>query len=118
MDLHILIHARDDIVGPFSHGEDAAGDEAEIAARLGLATQRRDDVLCDVRGNLGSGLAGKIAWVRWIGQGGLGGVDEVERWEGVDMLRLLGKALPLQARGLSSDVEEIRHGESCKYYED
>jgi hypothetical protein len=62
-----------------------------------------------VRSNFGGRLAGKVAWVRWIGQGGFGGVDEIERWEGVVLLRLRGKALPLEACGLSLDVEEVCH---------
>lgn len=36
-------------------------------------------------------------------------MDEIERWEGVVLLRLRGKALPLEACGLSLDVEEVCH---------
>ena len=46
--LDILIHARDDVVGPLGNGQDAARDEAIVAAGRGLAGERRHDVVEDV----------------------------------------------------------------------
>lgn len=48
MHLDVLVHARDDVVGPLGDGEDAAGDEAVVAARRGLAGERGHDVAEDV----------------------------------------------------------------------
>lgn len=62
MHLDVLIHARDDIVGPLGNGERAAGDEAVEAARLRGAVEGRHDVVDDVRDGGFLREAGEEGW--------------------------------------------------------
>lgn len=57
--MDVLVHARDDVVGPFGDGEGAANDEAVVATCVRGAVEGRDDVVDDVRDGGFLGEAGE-----------------------------------------------------------